>query len=306
METVVAIGDLHGHYPALEKLLTGLQNKYALFSELDLSNNTLPLRNDASLVFLGDYIDRGTQGRKILELVMAAEQSNQNVHALMGNHELMLLAALGDARKIRDKNMPDEFYGVTPHGQNGGFQFLKEFGIGHDRPIDSFCTNLHRDAQLGSWLRSLDPYAKIQVGEKNLFFCHAGIPTSIPDKEAMYAFRDDFSAHMKQDSYTLHEDKYLRHPLVGKEGLFWIREKFFHKPRLELEAHLRDLKVDHVVIGHTPQMNGKILNVHNLIFNIDVAMCPAYGENTPAALVVRKEGITGFYVPDVEEKLLDF
>ena len=39
MERVIAIGDLHGHYPALETLLVSLQDQYDCFSTLNLKKN---------------------------------------------------------------------------------------------------------------------------------------------------------------------------------------------------------------------------------------------------------------------------
>ena len=72
----LAIGDVHGCAAALEALLAALE-----------------LRADDTLFTLGDYIDRGPDSRGVIELLMQVSDRTQLV-PLLGNHELMLLAAL--------------------------------------------------------------------------------------------------------------------------------------------------------------------------------------------------------------------
>lgn len=72
---LIAIGDIHGHRRALESLLDRVQ----------------PCRED-TLVFLGDYIDRGPDSRGVLERI-AKLQAAQRVIPLLGNHEAALLEA---------------------------------------------------------------------------------------------------------------------------------------------------------------------------------------------------------------------
>lgn len=71
------IGDIHGHADALEALLTklGYQQKNGVFSH-----------PERKVVFLGDYIDRGLQIKRTLEIVRSMVESG-NAIALMGNHE---------------------------------------------------------------------------------------------------------------------------------------------------------------------------------------------------------------------------
>lgn len=67
---VYAVSDLHGQYKMFQKLLQKVN-----FSEGD------------QLYMLGDAIDRGPDGIKILHHVMEAP----NMHFLLGNHEFMML-----------------------------------------------------------------------------------------------------------------------------------------------------------------------------------------------------------------------
>jgi serine/threonine protein phosphatase 1 len=82
---VYAISDVHGKFDRYEKML-----KLIRFSDED------------ELYVIGDVIDRGADGIRILQDVMA----RPNVHMLMGNHEMMALDALfGDNERIREECM---------------------------------------------------------------------------------------------------------------------------------------------------------------------------------------------------------
>lgn len=78
----VAVGDIHGNLPALE----------------DLLEKTVPTLNaEDTLVFLGDYIDRGKQSRECLERLVRLERAPPcRVVFLLGNHEYWLLKTQAD------------------------------------------------------------------------------------------------------------------------------------------------------------------------------------------------------------------
>lgn len=86
------ISDIHGNFNKYEKIL-----KLINFSDKDES------------YVLGDAIDRGEEGVRILKDIM----NRPNVHMLMGNHELMaaetFLAEDEEAEWERLDNM-EEFY----------------------------------------------------------------------------------------------------------------------------------------------------------------------------------------------------
>lgn len=69
-----AIGDIHGSY---EKLRT-------LIGKIDID-----FRND-TLVFLGDYIDRGTGSYDVVSYLIDLKKQYENIVLLKGNHEEML------------------------------------------------------------------------------------------------------------------------------------------------------------------------------------------------------------------------
>lgn len=71
------IGDVHGHTDELEKLL----------QELGYSKqNNLYSHPERTVLFVGDYIDRGPKIKEALEIVKQMTD-NGSVIALMGNHE---------------------------------------------------------------------------------------------------------------------------------------------------------------------------------------------------------------------------
>ncbi|HHI97508.1 MAG TPA: serine/threonine protein phosphatase [Thermodesulfatator atlanticus] len=79
MPDIYAIGDIHGCLYALEALL-----------------EKIPIRwGEDYLVFLGDYIDRGPDPRRVLETIMELKETYpEKIIPLMGNHEWMFLRYL--------------------------------------------------------------------------------------------------------------------------------------------------------------------------------------------------------------------
>jgi serine/threonine protein phosphatase 1 len=77
-----AIGDIHGCSDLLDALLARIEEHAA--------------GRDRHLVFLGDYIDRGPDSASVLRTVSRLHWAEpERVTCLMGNHERMLLDALG-------------------------------------------------------------------------------------------------------------------------------------------------------------------------------------------------------------------
>src|SRR5688572_6473734 len=72
---LLAIGDVHGCCTALTALWRVVQ----------------PTGRD-TVVFLGDYVDRGPESRQVLDLLVA-EAARPNRIFLRGNHEIMMLHA---------------------------------------------------------------------------------------------------------------------------------------------------------------------------------------------------------------------
>jgi hypothetical protein len=76
------IGDIHGHADELVRLLDALGYEKA---------SGAYRRPDRKVIFLGDFIDRGPQIRRVLEIVRPMIEAGHAL-AVMGNHELNALA----------------------------------------------------------------------------------------------------------------------------------------------------------------------------------------------------------------------
>src|SRR4029450_2936726 len=72
---LLCIGDVHGCAAELEVLLRAIA----------------PAQADR-LVFLGDYVDRGTESRATLDLLLELREKLPRAVFLRGNHEEMMLA----------------------------------------------------------------------------------------------------------------------------------------------------------------------------------------------------------------------
>jgi serine/threonine protein phosphatase 1 len=77
----LAIGDIHGCYVALTRLLELVEP-----------------RADDTIIFLGDYIDRGPASSAVVELLVNWAAKSKAIF-LRGNHEVMILAARKDDLK---------------------------------------------------------------------------------------------------------------------------------------------------------------------------------------------------------------
>ncbi|WP_306131827.1 metallophosphoesterase [Roseivivax marinus] len=129
-----AIGDIHGCDDLVARLLDRLDR-------------------DLSLVFVGDYVDRGDDSAGVLRRLHRLHRldGEPRVTCLMGNHEQMLL----DALDMPETAMPRWL-------QHGGLQTVASFGVGDvpDRSdtagLAAFADRL-RDAMgddLLTWLRA--------------------------------------------------------------------------------------------------------------------------------------------------------
>ncbi len=75
MKRTIAIGDIHGCAVALEELLRRIA----------------PTPDD-TIITLGDYVDRGPDSRRVIELLLDL-RSRTTLISLLGNHEIMMLSA---------------------------------------------------------------------------------------------------------------------------------------------------------------------------------------------------------------------
>jgi serine/threonine protein phosphatase 1 len=107
-DRIIAIGDVHGCAKALATLIEAIQ----------------PTEAD-TLVFLGDYIDRGPDSRGMIEQVIALA-GRCAVVPLLGNHEEMLLAALEGQSEL---DFWMKFGGTAAVASYGGGRGIRPGGL---------------------------------------------------------------------------------------------------------------------------------------------------------------------------------
>ncbi|CAN5343871.1 metallophosphoesterase family protein [soil metagenome] len=134
---VYAIGDIHGRLDLLEETAAAIE----------AHRDGRP----ATLVFLGDYVDRGPDSRGVIDWLIRA-QAEQDVICLKGNHEALMIMSL----RAHDREAEAMWM------SNGGVETLTSYE-GHD-PED------HLD-----WIDSLPLYW--QDGHR--IYVHAGLFPSV-------------------------------------------------------------------------------------------------------------------------------
>lgn len=161
-QSFAAIGDIHGRLDLLE----------ALIAQIDA-------RSDAPeiTVFLGDYIDRGTQSAQVLERLFALNTSApaRNI-CLMGNHEKMMLEFLDDPLGRGKRWL-----------HNGGLETMQSFGLRglenlpQEDSLMDVCSAFEEavSPDLLTWMRGLP--AIWQSG--NICCVHAGMDPALGPKE---------------------------------------------------------------------------------------------------------------------------
>lgn len=156
---VYAIGDLHGRADLLRRAMAWIGDDMAE-------------RGGATIVLLGDYVDRGDQAAEVLEIVTALT-GRPDVVALKGNHEAMFEAFL-----------------AAPDGQGsgwlrfGGAQTLASFGITGvteaDPPrhlrVAAEALRAALPAGLEAWLAARPVWWR----SGNLICVHAGLDPDLP------------------------------------------------------------------------------------------------------------------------------
>lgn len=280
---ILAVGDLHGRLAPLEDFLRGCDRAGFLASPDTVAGG-------AQIVFLGDYIDRGAQSRPVLERVAALKAANPGrVHCLLGNHEMLALASLGDARRLLTRgvvNASEDDYEWTPHGREGGWCLVQEFG-----GLPSYGEAMHPRAPMGAFLRSLEPAVELHVGRKRALFVHAGVPVYVRDRAAFDAEADALRRLLADEvALTSPELDVMEDLRTGMSSMLWDRS-IPRKRRLGVDQLPAALDVDFIVIGHTRQE--RITRYGRGVYAVDLSGQPAL-----AALLLRPGHSPCTFLPD--------
>jgi len=130
-DRIIAMGDVHGCSKALATLIEAIQ----------------PTQQD-TLVFLGDYIDRGPDSRGVVEQVIALGE-RCTVVPLLGNHEEMLLAALEGQSELDFWMKFGGMAALTSYGWKGGPDVFFCTSPGAKKSLEGLLPEINRRA--GCW-----------------------------------------------------------------------------------------------------------------------------------------------------------
>ncbi len=161
METpkrLIAIGDIHGCFISLKILI---------------EDKIKPQKSD-KIIFLGDYIDRGSQSKEVIDYILNMQFIGINIITLMGNHESMMMDAFKE-----DRYIPLWLF-------NGGDKTLTSFGWPAPTKIP--------DPYL-SFFQNLKYYFHF----KNYLFVHAGFNDQI-----LNPFNDTYQMIWTRRDYYTH------------------------------------------------------------------------------------------------------
>jgi serine/threonine protein phosphatase 1 len=158
VSSLYAIGDIHGCYAKLKELL----------GKIDFNAAT------DTLIFLGDYVDRGSESFEVVELLLELKSKYPSSIFLKGNHEEMLLNYLSGGDKLL-------------YLMNGGSQTVESYLKHHGKDEAPIVPDKHME-----FFNSL--ILSYQTDE--YFFVHAGLRPKVPiEKQDPHDFlwiRDKF------------------------------------------------------------------------------------------------------------------
>jgi serine/threonine protein phosphatase 1 len=158
VERILAVGDIHG---CLDKLVTLMETV-----DIDHDNDTL--------VFIGDYIDRGPQSKEVVDYLIELADQQSRVVFLKGNHEQMLQMYLSGEDRLNFL-------------ANGGHATLDSYFKASRSAETGPIPKTHLD-----FFDNLRPYYET----KDYIFVHAGLKAKIPlgeqDEWDMFWIRDEF------------------------------------------------------------------------------------------------------------------
>ncbi|HKC37712.1 MAG TPA: metallophosphoesterase [Chitinophagaceae bacterium] len=227
---IIVISDIEGNFNGLYSFL--ISNKV-------MDKNYNWIFGNGHVVFLGDFVDRGTQSIQVLWLIYKLEQEamkqDGKVHYILGNHEILNIQGAGYTDNIYIKN---DQYSTTV------------------TPFDESHKILHSTkTELGKWLRTKNSIEKIG----NYIFVHGGIsPKILSFKPDLDKINNTIRENIEDDLYNNPERNKLANFLIGREGPLWfrglaIKYKYYNKVS---QSEFKQIQVyfnsPKIVIGHTP------------------------------------------------------
>jgi len=229
-----AIGDVHGCYKSLRKLVEEI----------------LEISKEDELYFVGDFIDRGPSGMEVIDYIISMVDNGYQVKSVRGNHEEMMLDAY--LYQTSDKYMLWMF--------NGADATLASYGIEsarfNDRGVLKELPESHID-----FIRKMPYYIELD----DYIVVHAGI-----NFKAEEPFKDVRSMVWCRDcsnNFSLSGNRFVIHghtPIPLKQVQQAVEQR--RDPQLNIDAgcvytgypkmgNLVALDMDNLKVYHTQNMD---------------------------------------------------
>lgn len=185
------LSDIHGHLQRFESIMEQIH-----------------LQPDDTLYILGDVIDRYPNGITILKRIM----NLPNAKMLLGNHEYMMLSAIGNCKDIEEEKIKTSWKARRLWYKNKG-------KITHDCLKQ---VQLEQRVELFNYIKSLPTNLNIEVNSIKYKLVHAS-----PEENYMTQYSDDYK---NSQEFAVWERWNEMHPIP--EGYVLI---FGHTPTCYLQ-----------------------------------------------------------------------
>ncbi|RVT83188.1 serine/threonine protein phosphatase [Rhodobacteraceae bacterium CCMM004] len=203
---IYAVGDIHGHADELDRVLALIAADGG---------------QDARIVFLGDYTDRGPDSRGVLDRLAEGLDAGRDWICLMGNHDRMFLRFVTEGVE-HDRNIRSGLSWFNP--RLGGSRTLSSYGLGPARtPGFLIPANGGRETLASYGIASGDltaqelaHHARDAVPQRHVHFL-ADLPLWHSEGDLLFVHAGIRPGLAMADQ---HED-----------DLLWIRDDFLHDDR---------------------------------------------------------------------------
>ncbi|MCC2616311.1 metallophosphoesterase [Aestuariibacter halophilus] len=286
-DKIVVVGDIHGDF---EQFTCVLRQAGLINSRMRWTGK------NATLVQMGDIVDRGPDSRKIIDLLRKlksmARRAKGDVYALIGNHEAMLIAAdtrythpgeykaFVNSRSKRKqhlyfdlyiehmkKTQPEESW---PDYESADYiRFLEmQFPLGYVEYMQAWAPK----GDYGAWASS-NP-AVLKIGR--LLFVHGGMgPTT--QNYTITEINQWIQSELGTREQAMKSDV-----LNDPNGPLWYRGHILASEddpaeRKLITDVLERYEVDHVIVGHTPVAGAILPRFDGTVIGVDVGLADYYG-----------------------------
>ena len=316
-QRIVAIGDLHGDHDAWRAI--------AMAAGL-IDENGKWTGGDATLVQLGDVVDRGPDSLKIIRDLMRlqsdAPKRGGKVIVVLGNHEAMMM--IGDMRYVH----PGEYAAFVDPDSRGRRNRVYE--VNREQIQAAYRSRMPRlepaaikdewlkttplgkieyqrawrpDGELGQW--ALGNPAVLKLGDT--LFVHGGISATYANVPV-----DDINSQVRAALKAQNDDlnAIISHP----QSPLWYRGLIIRNDgdpatvtpippgttipltiAQEIDLALKGFGVKRLVVAHTPTRGGIVENAKGKLWRIDSGISRAYG-GTPTYLEIVGDTVTAHKV----------